>query len=57
VERRAGDWCEMATSLELVKWNNSAVEGYSPDSTDVSTAVEESSVLLSVTGKRLLKVE
>jgi hypothetical protein len=38
------------TSLEF-----SSVVGYSPDSNDVSTETEEFPLLISVTGKRLVK--
>jgi hypothetical protein len=40
---------------ELVNWSNSAIVGYSPDSNDVTTEAEEFSLLMSVTGKRLVK--
>jgi hypothetical protein len=39
---------------ELVNWSNSVVVGY-PGSNDVSTEAEESPLLRSVTGKRLVK--
>jgi hypothetical protein len=41
---------------ELVNWSNSSV-AYSQDSNDVSTVVEESPLLKSVTEKRLVKAD
>jgi hypothetical protein len=42
---------------ELVNWSNSVVVGYSPVSSDVSTEAEESPLLRSVTGERLVKAD
>jgi hypothetical protein len=45
------------TSNLGVSQSNSAVVGYSPDNNDVSTEAEESPLLRSVTGKRLVKAD
>jgi hypothetical protein len=45
----------MAASRELVSWSKSSVVGYSPDSNDVSTEVEEFPLLISDTGKQTEK--
>jgi hypothetical protein len=57
VKWRLGGWCEKAATWELVNWSNSAVVGYLLDSNDVSTETEESLLLRSVTGKRLVKAD
>jgi hypothetical protein len=41
----------------LVIWSMGSVAEYSPDSTDVSTETEESPLLRSVTGKRLVEAD
>jgi hypothetical protein len=42
---------------EFVNWSKNSVMGYSTDSNDVSTEAEESPLLRSVTGKRLVKAD
>jgi hypothetical protein len=42
---------------ELVNWSNRAVMRYSPDINDVSAEAEDSPLLRSVTGKRLMKAD
>jgi hypothetical protein len=42
---------------ELVNWSKSSFVGHSPDSNDVSTETEESQLLRSGTGKRLVEAD
>jgi hypothetical protein len=42
---------------EFVNWSNSSLVGYSPGSSDMSTDAEESPLLSSVAGKRLMKAD
>jgi hypothetical protein len=55
VKRRLGDWCEMAVGLGVTEL--SGVVGYLLDCNDMSTEAEESSLLRSITGKRLVKAD
>jgi hypothetical protein len=47
----------MVASRGLVNRSNSSVVGYLPDSNEVSTKVEESPLLRSFTGKRLVEAD
>jgi hypothetical protein len=54
------EWCVLSSPcgdvITTTVWSNSSVVGYSPDSNDVSIEAEESQLLRSVIGKRLVKV-